>query len=182
MRTLKLVSENGNPARYDAQVLLAAIYRRERKPAEAISLLTGLIARFPRNYLFRLEAVQMHSDAGDKEQALGALSHIEMLKRAGSPGFAELPIEKIFCYRGNLLFWYNDFDGAVEQLRQASQRPAGLDPHTAVMTWLRLGQTHDMRGKRKEALDSYRRAIAVAPLSDAAKESKSYLSSPYKRA
>jgi hypothetical protein len=57
MKTLRLVADKGNINQYDAQVLLAAIYRREKRPKEALPLLNGLIARFPRNYLFRLETV-----------------------------------------------------------------------------------------------------------------------------
>jgi tetratricopeptide (TPR) repeat protein len=181
MKTLRLVAENGNANRFDAQVLLAAIYRREKRSKEALPLLTGLIRRFPRNYLFRLETVQMYSDAGDKANALTALDNIEQLKRAGSAGWSRLQLEKIFYYRGNLLFWYNDVDGAVDQLRKATLKANELDAHTALMAWLRLGQASDMKGRREEALAAYKRAIAVAPQSDVAKESRQYLNSPYKR-
>lgn len=181
MKTLRLVAEKGNMNQFDAQVLLAAIYRREKKPDQALPLLNGLVQRFPRNYLFRLETVQMYSDAGDKAKALAALERVEALKKAGTSGFASLPIEKIFYYRGNLLFWYGDLDAALEQLRRATARANVLDLHTAVMAWMRLGQVNDMKGRRDDALAAYRHAIEVAPGSDAAKESKQYLSSPYRR-
>jgi tetratricopeptide (TPR) repeat protein len=45
MKTLRLVAEKGTMNQYDAQVLLAAIYRREKRPKEALPLLNGLIAR-----------------------------------------------------------------------------------------------------------------------------------------
>jgi tetratricopeptide (TPR) repeat protein len=181
MKTLSLVAQKGNLNQYDAQVLLAAIYRREKRPKEALPLLTGLTSRFPRNYLFRLETVQMYSDSGDKANALAALDKIEQMKRAGSAGWPTLLLEKIFYYRGNLLFWYNDLDGAVDQLRKATAKAKDLDPHTALMAWLRLGQASDMKGRRDEALAAYRHAIEVAPQSDVAKESRQYLNSPYKR-
>lgn len=181
MKTLRLVGQKGSMNMYDAQVLLAAIYRREKKPQEALPLLTGLINRFPRNYLFRLETVQMYSDLGDKTKALEGLAKIEELKRGGTAGFASLPVEKIHYYRGNLLFWYKDFDRALEELKKATARPAGLDIHTTVMAWMRLGQVNDMKGRRNEALSAYKQAVAVAPESDAGKESNRYLSSPYRR-
>lgn len=181
IRILRQVADKGQMNKFDAQVLLAAIYRRERKPLEALPLLNGLIARFPRNYLFRLETVQMYGDAGDKKNALAALDKIEELKRAGSSGFTALPLEKIFYYRGNLLFWYRDFDAAVEQLRRVTPKASSLDAHTAVMAWLRLGQTLDMKGQRSEAVSAYRAAINVAPQSDAATESRKYVNSPYRR-
>jgi tetratricopeptide (TPR) repeat protein len=181
MKTLRLVAEKGNLNQYDAQVLLAAIYRRERRPKEALPLLNGLIQRFPRNYLFRLETVQMYSDAGDKANAAASLDKIEEMKRSGAQGWGTLPLEKIYYYRGNLLFWYGDLDAAVDQLRKATSNSAGLDAHTALMAWLRLGQASDMQGQRGQAVDAYQKAIAVAPHSDVARESRRYLSSPYKR-
>lgn len=181
MKTLQLVAEKGRMNHYDAQVLLAAIYRRERRPHEALPLLRGLISRFPRNYLFLLETVQMYSDIGDKEQALAALEKAESLKRSGAVGYASLPIEKIFYYRGNLLFWYNDLDAAQEQLRKATAKTSNLDLHTEVMAWLRLGQINDMQGRREEAIQAYRQAVAAAPQSEAAKESKQYINSRYRR-
>ena len=181
MNSLRLVAEKGNQSRYDAQVLLAVIYRREKKPELALPLLNALIARFPRNYLFRLETVQMYSDRGEKDKALAALETVEELKRAGSPGFAALPMEKVNYYRGNLLFWYRDVDRALEEMKKATRRDAGLDRHTSVMAWMRLGQLSDMKGLRNEAIIAYKQAISVAPESDVAKESRQYLSSPYKR-
>lgn len=181
MKALQLVAEKGNANKYDAQVLLAVIYRREKNPELALPLLNGLIGRFPRNFLFRLETVQMYSDGGQKEPALAALDKIEQLKRANTPGFAALPMEKIHYYRGNLLFWYRDFDRGLEEMKKATARNSGLDPHTSVLAWMRLGQLYDLKGRRGEALNAYKQAIAVAPQSDVAKESKGYLSSPYKR-
>jgi tetratricopeptide (TPR) repeat protein len=181
MKTLRLVAEKGNINQYDAQVLLAAIYRREKRPKEALPLLNGLIARFPRNYLFRLETVQMYGDAGDKTNALAALDKIEEMKRAGTQAWPSLSIEKVFYYRGNLLFWYKDLDTAIDQLHKATSKEGALDSHTALLAWMRLGQANDMKGRRNEAKEAYKRAIAVAPQSDIAKESRQYLSSPYKR-
>lgn len=181
MKTLRIVAEQGTFNKYDAQVLLAAIYRREKRAKEALPLLTGLVARFPRNYLFRLETVQMYSDAGDKASALAALDKVDELKRAGAPGYASLASEKIAYYRGNLLFWYNDLDNAIAHLRKATAKPAALEPHAAVLAWLRLGQAYDLKGQRSEATAAYQQAVAVAPQSDAAKESRQYIGSRYRR-
>lgn len=182
MKTLQLVATKGNANRYDAKVLLAAIYRREKKPEQALPLLNELIERFPRNFLFRLETVQMYSDLGQKEPALAELNKTEQLKRSNTSGFEALPMEKIQYYRGNLLFWYMDLDRALEEMKKATSGAQRLDLHTALLAWMRLGQLYDMKGRRNEAVSAYKQAIAVAPESDVAKESKQYVSSPYKRA
>jgi tetratricopeptide (TPR) repeat protein len=55
IRTLKEVAEQGQMNRVDAMVLLSALYLREKRPEEAIPVLTDLTENFPRNPLLRVE-------------------------------------------------------------------------------------------------------------------------------
>ena len=181
IRQLEAVATQGVRNRYDAQVLLAVIYRRERDPRKAIPLLKELAARFPRNHLFRLEQVQMYSDAGDKQSALAVLNDIETMREAGAPGYANLNAEKIRYFRANLLFWYDDLPAALTDLRKVTQKASELDLNTAVLAWLRLGQVEDLQGHHADAITAYREAINVAPKSEAASEAKGYIDSPYRR-
>ena len=181
VRTLQNVAQNGDLNRVDAEVLLAAIYRRERNPKAAIPLVQNLLRRYPRNYLLRFELVQMFADAGDKASGMRVLDEVEKLKRSGAPGYARVPMEKIWFSRGVLQFWYWDLDEAIDNLRRVAARLDDLDLNTAVYACLRLGQAYDLRGRRAEALAAYRKAIALAPDSDAGKESRRYLSNPYRR-
>ena len=178
---LRTVAEKGTVNKYDARVLLAAIYRRERQPLAALPLLKGLSVRFPRNFLFRLEMVQMYSDAGNKNDALAVLDEVEKLRKAKAPGYAELASAKIDYYRGNLLFWYREYDLAIENLRRVTPDEKDLDLHTAVMAWMRLGQSLDMKGRRKEAIAAYHEAVRTGPETAPGKESKGYISSPWHR-
>ncbi|MGH9666023.1 MAG: tetratricopeptide repeat protein [Bryobacteraceae bacterium] len=181
IRTLQLVAQKGHADRVDAQVLLAVIYRRERRPLDAIPLLNTLVHDYPRAYLLRFEQAQMYGDAGDEKHALEALDKVEEMKRAGVAGYARVPDEKIRYARGNLLFWYNDLDRALDDLKAVTAHADNLDLNTGVLAWMRLGQTYDLKGQRSNAKAAYRKAIAYAPQSDAAKESRGYLSSPYRR-
>lgn len=181
IQELQLVAQKGILNRYDAQAILAAIYRRERQPQRAVPLLMDLAQRFPRNYLFRFEEVEMYSDLGDKQEALKTLAEIEDLRRSGSPGYADLPPEKIQYLKANLLFWYGDLDPALSGLREVTNKAGSLDLGTAVMAWLRLGQVYDLQGKRQDAVEAYRETVRTAPTSEAANEAKSYISNPYRR-
>ncbi|MBI4903147.1 MAG: tetratricopeptide repeat protein [Acidobacteria bacterium] len=181
IRTLREVAEKGNGNKSDAKVLLAVAYRRERRAAEAIPLLKDLLQLYPRNYLLRLEMVQMYGDLGDKASALQSLLDLEKLKATGSPGLAALPEEKINAARGTLLFWYRDYDEAIAELLKATAHVKGLDLNTATNAYLRLGQCFDMKKNRPRAVEAYRAAVALAPDSDAARLAKPYISSPYKR-
>ncbi len=181
IRTLQLVAQKGHYNRVDAEVLLAAIYRRERRAKDALPLLADLTRRYPRNFLLRFETAQMCSESGDKACALGALRKIEELKDSGAPGYARVPVEKILSARGIVQFWYGDLDDAIQNLRRVTAKADELDLNTGVYSWLRLAQALDLKQRRSEALAAYRKAIDYAPQSDAAKEARQCIDTPYRR-
>ena len=178
---LQDVAARGKINDNDAKLALCAIYRRERKPQEAIALLNDLIPRFPRNYLLWFEMAQMWADAGDGRKALAAVDKVEELNKSGVTGYGMLVPEKIAFARGNIQFWYNDLEKAETNLSSAVRNAGALDLHSGSTAWFRLGQTYDLRSRRPEAISAYRHVIALAPSSDVAKESKKYLGTPYRR-
>jgi hypothetical protein len=44
-----------------------------------------------------------------------------------------------------------------------------------------MGQIYDMKQKRVQAMEAYKKAIAYAPQAEAAQESRKYLGTPYHR-
>lgn len=181
IRTLENVAARGDMNRVDAEVLLCAIYRRERLPRKAVPLLEALIARCPRNYLFRFELAQMYADLGDKARALAAVQQIEDLKASGHPGYSAVLPEKVYYARGTIQFWYRDLDQALSNFRRVTARAQDLDLNTGTFAWLRLGQIYDLKGQRSQAVKAYENAVRLAPGSDAAKLSNRYLAAPYTR-
>ena len=178
---LRKVELLGVRTRLDAEVLLAATYRREKRFAEAIPLLSVLGDRFPRNFLLKFELVQIYSDLGDKRRALEVLDEMERLRATGAPGYKQVPKERVQFARGNLLFWYRDYDPAIEALKVATANAQALDLSSGVLAWMRLGQLQDLKGNRDSAVAAYKKAVAFAPKSDVANESKRYIGSPYRR-
>lgn len=181
VETLKQVAKLGKTNRIDAEVLLCAVYRRERRAKEAVPLLSDLIQRFPQNFLLRLELVQMHGDLGEKEKALAVIREVDRLKREKTPGYERLAEEKLRYTRGNLLFWYNDLDLALEDLKAVTANPSAVDLNTNVYAWLRTGQIYDLKKKREDAKRAYLQTVVIAPTSDAANAAQNYLLSRYKR-
>jgi tetratricopeptide (TPR) repeat protein len=181
IETLEQVAATGDQNRVDAEVLLCAIYRRERLPQKAVPLLDSLTRRFPRNYILRFEAAQMYSDLGDGTRALEEVQKIEDLKTSGQPGYAALPPEKIYFARGTIQFWYREFDDALANLSRVASAAGRLDLNTGTYAWLRVGQIYDLKGRRPEAVEAYRHTVRLAPESDAAKLARQYISSPYRR-
>jgi len=181
IESLQSVAQDGKSNRLDAEIMLAAIYRRERRAQEAVPLLEDLIQRFQRNFLLRFELVQMYSDLGDKPGALSEIARIRDLRQSGAAGFAELPAEKIDYLEGNLLFWYSDLDPALADMQKVTAKARDLDLNTGIMSWMRLGQIYDLKGRRVSAVAAYKKAVAMAPLSEVGKESRRYVTQPYKR-
>jgi tetratricopeptide (TPR) repeat protein len=181
IKTVQEVAAEGKLNRMDARILLCALYRRENLTKQAVPIVQELIARYPRNFLLRLELAQMYSMAGDGTRGLETLREVERLKAAHSPGFDRLSWEKIWFQEGSIQFWYNDLDQSLANMKKVTAKADEVDLNTGVMAWLRTGQIHDMKHRRAEALEAYRKAIAYAPQAEAAQDAKRYLSTPYKR-
>lgn len=181
IRTLKAVAQNGRYNRFDAEALLSAIYRREKRPAEAIAPLNDLIRNFPRGYLLRVELAEMYGDLGDRKKAMAAVEQLDELRRARAPGFQQLPEAKIHYTRAGLLLQWNDLDQALGEIRNATANASTLDTPSAGGAWLRLGQIYDLKGQRREAIAAYREAMRVAPDSQAAEQAKSHIIWRYKK-
>jgi tetratricopeptide (TPR) repeat protein len=179
--TLRTVVEKGRSNRTDAAVILCAVLRRERRPKETVPYILDLIQKYPRNYLLRLELVQMYGEFGEKDKALAVLSQVDQLKKQRASGYERVPEETILYARGNLLFWYNDLDRALADIQAVTAKASTLDLNTGVYAWLRLGQIYDLKGNRKEAVRAYNQTMVYAPGSDAANEAQSYSLNRYKR-
>jgi tetratricopeptide (TPR) repeat protein len=181
IRTVQEVAQKGRDNRLDAEIFLCALYRRENQPARAVPLVEDLIRRFPRNYLLRLELSQMYSMAGDQAHAMEAVEEVARLKKSHAPGYDRVPWEKIWFQEGTIQFWYRDLPAAMENLKKVAAAQEDVDLNTALYAWLRLGQIYDLTGRRSQALDAYRKAIALAPQSDGAVEAKRCLGTPFRR-
>jgi len=181
IRTVQDVARNGTDNRLDATIFLCALYRRENRPSLAIPLIQDLIRRFPRNFLFRLELAVMYSMSNDKNDALAAIARIRELKNRHAPGYDRLAWEKVDFEEGTIEFWYRQFDQALENLRQVTDRAGDVDLNTGAYAFLRTGQIYDLTNHRGLAVDWYRKTIAYAPDADASQEARKYLSAPYRR-
>ncbi len=123
----------------------------------------------------------MYSSMGQKDKAIDSIQRVAELKKSGAPGFANLAMERIYYQIGNIQFWYRDYEPAVDNLKKAAVGCSTLDLNTGTMAWMRLGQVYDLTNRRTLAMEAYRKAIAFAPQAEAAKESRRYLSAPYRR-
>ena len=181
IRTVEYVAAHGNLNRADAQIFLAVLYRRERQPAKALPVIDELLRRFPRNYLLRLEQAGFYSALGDGKKAITAVEEVARLKRQGAPGFTSLPWEKIYYQLGTIQFWYGHLDDALVNMKKVTAHADEVDLNTGVLAWMRVGQIYDLTQRHDLAVEAYKKAIAYAPEAEAARESRRYIASPYRR-
>jgi tetratricopeptide (TPR) repeat protein len=175
------VAARGSLNRVEAQIFLAAIYRRERQPAKALPLVESLIARFPRNYLLRFEQAGMYAALGDGGKAISYVQQVAQLKTQGAPGYARVPWESIYYQLGTIQFWYGDLDAALANMKKVTAHADEVDLNTGVLAWMRVGQIYDLTQRHGLAVEAYKKAMAYAPEAEAARESRRYISSPYRR-
>lgn len=178
LRLLEEAARRGQRTQTEARVLLALLYRRERQADKAVPHLRALVAGYPRNYLYRSELAVAQVDAGQRQEAVRLVEEMDKLKAAGSPALAHMTPEKLLALRGTVLFRVGDLDGALPVLRQLAE--AKGTPLLASRACLRLGQIHDLRGRREEAKGYYRQAIALGPDLESAQESQHYLQTAYR--
>jgi tetratricopeptide (TPR) repeat protein len=184
LRAIEEVAAKGNENRVDAEIVLCALYRREGQPRRAIPLVSGLIQRYPRNYLLRFELAQMYASIGSRQNALNTLGDIARLKQENAPGYDRIPWEKVYYETGNLEFWFDDLDHALDNLKKVTGTPAQLkelDLNTGVLALMRQGQIYDLQKHHSLAVQAYQQAVRFAPDADAARESQHYINSPYTR-
>jgi tetratricopeptide (TPR) repeat protein len=184
INTITEVTRKGKDNKADAEMTLCALYRREGQTTRAIPLVVGLIERFPRNYLLRFELAQMYGATGQRRNAIDTLNDIAKRKRENIPGFGRIPWEKIYYETGNLQFWFNDLDNALDNLKRVTATPEQLkeiDLNTGVLALMRQGQIYDLQNRHSEAVRVYQQAVKFAPEAEAARESRNYIGSPYKR-
>ncbi|HUD98407.1 MAG TPA: tetratricopeptide repeat protein [Bryobacteraceae bacterium] len=181
IRTVEQVARHGSLNRIDAEVFLAAIYRREHQNAKALPVVESLIARFPRNYLLRFEQAGMYAALGDGRKAIGAVEQVAELKKQGTAGYARVPWEEIYYQLGTIQFWSNDLDAALANMQKVTAHADEVDLNTGVLAWMRVGQIYDLTGRHDLAVEAYKKAMAYAPDAEAARESRRYISAPYHR-
>jgi len=184
INTITEVAQKGKDNKTDAEMTLCALYRREGQTTRAIPMVQSLIARYPRNYLLRFELAQMYGATGQRKNALDTLAEIARRKQENVAGFSRIPWEKIHYETGNLQFWFNDLDRALDNLKKVTATPEQLkdiDLNTGVLAMMRQGQIYDLQNRHEDAVKAYTQAIRFAPEAEAARESQRYIGHPYKR-
>lgn len=192
LETLSRVATQGRWARDDARALLIVLYKREKRFTEALKLARELGEKYPRNYIFKLEAADALSSQAGIERGAGRMAEATNLEREAFAIFDALLREKpsrgsaqaraldqIHFQYGETLMAAGQYDRAAREFL-ATTTTSGAEAGLVTQAHLRAAQSYDLAGKRNEALAQYRIVIARPDVYDSLEEARRGLREPYK--
>jgi tetratricopeptide (TPR) repeat protein len=134
MHLMETVAQWGDGARYDAQILLAVMYRREKRFADARGSLEGLAEAFPRNYIFPLEIASLYRAQDELPEAIHAYEEVLDKFLADIPNFENAPASRIHFELGVLYRREGNLEAARRHFEQVPTSPGStpaLDKESA---------------------------------------------------
>jgi hypothetical protein len=190
--TLEEVARDGRYARDDAKTLLIALLKRERRFREAYNYASELAAKYPRNYLLKMEAADAlvsqaeaeratNPEAAKKTEAEAFAVFDSLLAPAGGPNAPRVPLDLVHYNYGDALLVAGQAERATKELTAAAAVP-GAEASMVTRARLRGAQALDLAGRRDEAVTQYKAVLARPNVYDSHEDAKKGIKEPYKLA
>jgi tetratricopeptide (TPR) repeat protein len=188
---LEQVAREGRWAQDDAKTVLVLLYRREKRFADVLKLTRELSAKYPRNYLLKLEtadALVSLAAVKRKENDVAAAVQAEkeafatfdeVLRDRSMRDIAVRALDLIHFKYGEVLMNAGHHDRAANEFLAAT-RVKGGEAGLITMAHLFAARSYDVAGKRDEALAQYKEVLARPNVYDAHDEAKKGLKHAYK--
>src|SRR5829696_3923790 len=188
---LEQVAREGRWSQDDAKTVLVLLYTREKRFADVLKLTRELSAKYPRNYLLRLETADaLVSLAGVKRKEKDLTGAVlaekeafatfdEMLRDRNVRDSAARALDLIHFKYGEVLLMAGYHDRAAKEFLAAT-KVGGGEPGLITMAHLYAARSYDAAGKRDEALTQYKAVLARPNVYDAHDEAKRGLRQAYK--
>jgi tetratricopeptide (TPR) repeat protein len=188
---LEQVAKEGRWSQDDAKSVLIILYTREKRFADVITLARELSAKYPRNYLLRVETADaLVSLAGVKRKEKDLAGAVQAEKEAFAT-FDELlrdrnvrdsaarSLDLIHFKYGEALLIAGYHDRAAKAFLAATKVDRG-EAGLITMAHLYAARSYDVAGKRDEALAQYKEVLARPNVYDAHDEAKRGLRQAYR--
>jgi hypothetical protein len=190
---MEQVAREGRWAREDAKSLLIALLKREGRFRDAYNYADELATKYPRNYLFKMEAADAlvsqaevdratNPDAAKKTEAEAFAIFDSLLASAASaaaPNVPRPPLDLVHYDYGDALLVAGQADRAAKELLAAAAVP-GAESSLATRARLRAAQALDVAGKREAAVTQYKAVLARPNVFDSHEDAKRGLKEPYR--
>ncbi|HSS20931.1 MAG TPA: tetratricopeptide repeat protein [Pyrinomonadaceae bacterium] len=185
------VMKNGHWSSEDAKTLLIVLYTREKRFADALVLARELAAKYPRNYLFRLEAADALVSQAEVERGNKNIGAAVLAEREAFATFEEIlhdrtvrdtvsrALDLVHFKYGEVLLTAGEGERAAKEFLAAT-RVDHAEPSLVTMAHLYAARAYDLAGKRDDALAQYREVLTRPDIYAAHDEAKKGLRQPYK--
>jgi len=161
----------------DAKILLVLFLRREQRYAEALPIVRGLIASYPRNVLMALEEGNLLRAAGRNQEAADVYKRVWQAGRDGH--FDGLHYEIAALSLGDLLRSEKNYTAAAAAYEDVPTVPQP-DPETLQKANLAAGEMYDLLHKRDLAMKKYQAVVVADPKSAMADAANQYMKQPFR--
>ena len=191
LAAIERVAREGRWSRDDAKSLLILLYTREKRFAEVLTLARELSAKYPRNYLFRLEAadalVGQAAQERRKQNTTAALraeqeafkSFDELLRDPSVRETVSRALDLVHFKYGEVLLTAGQGERAAKEFLAAT-RVEGAEPTLVTMAHLYAARAFDLQGKRDDALAHYRQVLKRPDIYDSHDGAKKGLRQAFK--
>lgn len=188
---LEQVAKEGRWAQDDAKSVLIVLYTREKRFADVLKLTRELSAKYPRNYLLRLESAdalvglaglkRREKDLAGAVQAEKEAFAVfdELLRDRNARDAAARALDLIHFKYGEVLLTAGYYERAAKEFLAAT-KVAGAEAGLVTMAHLYAARAYDVGGKREDALAQYRTVLARPNVYDAHDVAKRGLQKAYK--
>src|SRR5690242_18107133 len=191
LKMLEEVAEKGRWSQDDAKSVLILLYTREKRFEDVVKLTRELSAKYPRNYLLRLETadglVSLAAQKRKEKDVAGAVqaekeafaTFDEVLRDRNVREAAGRALDLIHFKYGEALLTAGYNDRAVKEFL-ATTKVDHAEPGLVTMAHLYAARAYDVAGKRDEALVQYKEVLARPNVYDAHEEAKRGMRQAYK--
>ena len=192
LATLERVAKEGRWSGDDAKSALILLYTREKRFKDVLALARELSAKYPRNYLYRLEAADALVAQAAMERKANNLAAAAKAEEEAFTIFEELlrdrtirdtvsrALDLVHFKYGEVLLTAGQGDRAAKEFL-AVTRFERAEPALVTMSHLYAARAFDVAGKRDDALVHYRQVLSRPDIYDAHDGAKKGLREPFKK-
>lgn len=188
---LERVTREGTWSRDDAKTLLIVLYMREKRFTDALAQARELTAKFPRNYLFRLEVADAlvsqaeverknkNTEAAIKAEREAFATFDQLLTDRSVRDTVSRALDLVHFKYGEVLLTAGEGERAAKEF-MAATKVERAEPTLVTMAHLYAARAFDVAGRRNDALAQYREVLTRPDIYAAHDEAKKGLREPFK--
>jgi tetratricopeptide (TPR) repeat protein len=179
-------SQHAKYAKVEAMYFLMQNYFvYEKDYPAALELARTLHAKYPNNSMFHRYLGRCFVSTGYLNEAKDIFVEIEKRYANKQLGYDVYDVREAYYYLGKFDFMAGRFDAALNYLYRSDElsRKIDKDEPSGFMSLgnLIVGMIYDAQGKRQDAIQQYKKVLAMKEYEDSHKESKKYLEKQYIR-